>query len=71
MRLTKNTELHLLGYHKQALEYLNYFKSIPDGRFVPPQLRSFSEPTDKLSYNDNPICDDLVTEIFLEFSNRT
>jgi hypothetical protein len=71
MRLTIASELHLLKYHKRVLEYLQYFKSIPDGRFVPPQLKSFSDPTDKHGYNDDPISDDVITEVFLEFSNRT
>lgn len=64
-------ELHLLEYHKRVFEYLECFESFPTGRLIPMQLKAFSKPTDKLGYNDNPICNDLITEVFLEFSDRT
>ena len=64
-------ELHLQEYHKQILEYLELFQSLPSGRLDPLKLELFSGPTDKRGYNDNPISDDMITGVFLEFSNRT
>ena len=64
-------ELHLLDYHKKVLEYLSVFQSLPDTRLVPLQLKSFSEPHDKLGFNTNSISDETVTEVFLEFSEKT
>jgi hypothetical protein len=70
-KLTKRLELHLLEYHKRVLEYLECFGSLPTGRLSPLRLKTFLEPTDKLGYNDNPISDDLITDVFLEFSDQT
>ena len=67
----RDSELHLLDYHKKVLKYLSVFQSLPDTRLVPLQLKSFSEPHDKLGFNTNSISDDTVTEIFLEFSEKT
>jgi hypothetical protein len=66
-----DSELHLLDYHKKVLEYLNVFESLPDTRLVPLPLKSFLEPHDKLGFNSNSISDDTVTEVFLEFSEKT
>ncbi|KAJ7166768.1 hypothetical protein C8R46DRAFT_1351047 [Mycena filopes] len=55
------------------LEYLNAFKT----RLVPRLgldtcvLTPFSAPDDLDGYNDKSITDDLITDVFLEFSNRT
>jgi hypothetical protein len=65
------SELYLLEYHKSFLEYLEFFQSVPGGGFNPLQLKAFSEPTDKLGYNDDSITDDLTTDVFLEFSQRS
>ncbi len=65
------SELHLLEYHKKVLEYLNVFESLPDTQLVPLPLKSFSEPHNKLGFNSNSISSDMVTEVFLEFSEKT
>jgi hypothetical protein len=67
----RDSELHLLDYHKKVLEYLNVFESLPDTRLVPLPLKTFSEPHDKLGFNSNSISDETVTEVFLEFSEKT
>lgn len=67
----RNSELHLLNYHKKVLEYLTAFESLPDTRLVPLPLKNFSEPHDKLGFNGNSISNDTVTEVFLGFSEKT
>ena len=64
-------ELHLLDYHKKVLEYLNVFESLPDTRLDPLPLKNFSKPHDKQGFNSNSISDDMVTEVFLGFSEKT
>lgn len=34
-------------------------------------LQSFSAPNDPAGYNDKSITDDLISDVFLQFSNRT
>jgi hypothetical protein len=67
----KFLELHLLEYHKQVCEYLECFRSLQSGWLEPLVLELFSGPHDKCGYNDSPISHDLITEIFLEFSDKT
>jgi len=68
----KCTELHLLEYHKEVLEYLEISQSLPSCQLEGPvKLEPFSEPNDKCGYNDSPISDDMITEVFVEFSERT
>src|SRR6266576_1253348 len=67
----RDSELHLLDYHKKVLEYLNVFKSLPDTRLVPFPLKSFSEPHDKEGFNSHSISDETITEVFLEFGEKT
>ncbi|KAJ7157998.1 hypothetical protein C8R43DRAFT_1180381 [Mycena crocata] len=66
-------QFHLLEYKQRHLEYLNAFKT----RLVPalgPKtciLQTFSTPDDSNGYNDKSITDDLISDVFLLFSNRT
>jgi hypothetical protein len=64
-------ELHLLDYHKKVLEYLHIFESLSDTWLVPLPLKSFSEPHDKEGFNSHSISDETITEVFLEFGEKT
>ncbi|KAJ7615765.1 hypothetical protein DFH06DRAFT_1365836 [Mycena polygramma] len=72
-RLADNVkQFHLLEYKQRHLEYLNAFKRCPVPVMGPPcVLESFSIPDDPDGYNDKSITDDQITDIFLQFSNRT
>lgn len=71
-------ELHLLEYHQRRLEYIDYYatrivtSNNPSSCFrTPPPFLSFSAPSDAAGYNDTSITHDLITEVYLEFSERT
>ncbi|KAK6984837.1 hypothetical protein R3P38DRAFT_2575379, partial [Favolaschia claudopus] len=68
-------QLHLLEYKQRELEYLEAFRTrfIPSFNFGPAAnpLQEFSAPHDTSGYNDESITDDLITDIFIEFSDRT
>ncbi|KAL6299496.1 hypothetical protein BKA93DRAFT_829872 [Sparassis latifolia] len=69
-------QLHLLEYHRQKLGYLQAFKKRRDlkNRLVPPPaLRTFSRPDEVkvVGYGDKSITDDLITDIYQKFSERT
>ena len=66
-----NLELHLLDYYKKVLEYLNVSESLLDTQLVPLLLKSFLEPHDKLGFNSNSISNETITEVFLEFGEKT
>ncbi|KAJ7607603.1 hypothetical protein DFH06DRAFT_1486459 [Mycena polygramma] len=72
-RLADNVkQFHLLEYKQRHLEYLNAFKRCPVPVLGPPcVLESFSIPESPDGYNDKSITDDQITDIFLQFSNRT
>jgi hypothetical protein len=63
-------ELHLLEYKQKALEYLQSFKTCPNSLF-PRKLIPFSGPYDPDGYGDTFMTHDLITDIYLEFSERT
>lgn len=66
------TELHLIEYHKTRREYLEAFRArIKPADFTPLQLESFSDPWDPTKYGAKPITNDMVTEVYIEFSERT
>ncbi|KAK6969492.1 hypothetical protein R3P38DRAFT_3500892 [Favolaschia claudopus] len=68
-------QLHLLEYKQRELEYLEAFRT----RFIPTlnfgataiPLQEFSAPHDTSGYNDESITDDLITDTFIEFTDRT
>ncbi|KAJ7668743.1 hypothetical protein DFH06DRAFT_1378734 [Mycena polygramma] len=72
-RLADNVkQFHLLEYKQRHLEYFNAFKRCPVPVLgAPCVLESFSIPDDPDQYNDKSITDDQVSDIFLQFSNRT
>jgi hypothetical protein len=65
--------MHLLEYHKTRLEYLRYYKARREIVTVVPvaALKEFTNPSAVGGYGDKPITDDLITDIYHEFSNRT
>ncbi|GBE81445.1 hypothetical protein SCP_0311740 [Sparassis crispa] len=67
-------QLHLLEYHKQRLSYLQSFKMRQEIKqsLVPAELlRSFSKPNSAGGYSDQSITDDLVTDVYNKFSEKT
>jgi hypothetical protein len=54
-------------------DYLESFQSLPNtsGRLVPLRLRDFSGPWDKQGYNEHTISDDTITEVYLEFCDKS
>lgn len=73
--LQHNSELHLFEYHQAKLEYLQYFafqtKKQQSTLASPPTLSRFSDPGKADGYNDKSITDDLITDIYLGFSDQT
>lgn len=54
------------------LEYLCYFGiHKQQTSIVPTVLRDFLDPYKPDGYNDKPITDNLITDIYLAFSNQT
>ncbi|KAJ7124769.1 hypothetical protein C8R43DRAFT_1135450 [Mycena crocata] len=72
-RLADNIkQLHLLEYKQRHLEYLNAFRTrLVSGLGATCKVQPFSAPNDPAGYNDKSITDDLIQDVFLEFSNRT
>ena len=63
--------MHLLEYHKTRLEYLRHYIARREMVSVIPagKLEEFSDPWER--YGSKPITDDLITEIYVDFSNHT
>jgi hypothetical protein len=78
-RLTSATEMHLLEYRRRFLEYLQAFEARRETPFSPAILKPFSVPQNErahsksspLGYDDKSISDEMITEVFVEFSART
>ena len=65
-------ELHLLSYKKQILEYLTFFRSRKPNLFgQETQLAMFSKHDLEAGYNDTPITSDMVTDVYLDFVEKT
>ena len=66
------SELHLLEYKQKMLEYLQHAQH---RRRVSPfglaSLEAFSGPYALDGYADTSITDDLITDVYLEFGERT
>lgn len=64
--------MHLLEYRLRMFDYLRAFESqavaMPLFR---PQLHAYSLPTDPEGYADASITDDLISDVYLEFNQRT
>lgn len=65
-------ELHLTEYHEMKLEYLRAIEARKrQPSLLPITLQKFSDPLELDGYCDKPITDDLITDIYLDFSNKT
>jgi hypothetical protein len=64
-------ELHLLEYKEKHLDYLRNFQNRRISPLRPDSLNEFSGPWDMTGYADNSITDDLITDLYLEFSEQT
>ena len=64
--------MHLLEYHLRRSEYLHAFEgqmtAMPLFR---PTLQAYSDPIDSEGYADTSITDDMISDVYLEFSHRT
>jgi hypothetical protein len=70
--LCGTTELHLLEYSQIKLEYLRYFESRKThASLFPVMLKAFSEPWDSHGYRNKSITDDLITDVYIMFSDQT
>lgn len=66
------TELHLVEYHTSKLEFLQAYEiRQKQTSLVGTKFKEFSGPWDPNGYNDKSITDDLITDIFIDFSERT
>lgn len=63
----------MLEYHRAKREYLvSYqYRKQPGALQAHPELEEFSSPSDLKGYAAKPITDDLITDLYLEFSDRT
>jgi hypothetical protein len=66
-----STELHLLEYQRKKLEYVQNAKFFRPSPFQVVAVEPFSQPYDLDGYADISISDDLITDVFLQFSTRT
>ncbi|KAA1474099.1 hypothetical protein DENSPDRAFT_852057 [Dentipellis sp. KUC8613] len=68
-------QLHLFEYHQQRYTYLKHYEAQlarPNSLVNPPPLEQFSKPGDNTAgYDPTSITDDLVTDVYLEFSQNT
>jgi hypothetical protein len=53
------------------LEYLQHFQNRPVSAFSPCKLKAFSSPFATDGYRDDCITHDLITDIYLEYSEQT
>jgi hypothetical protein len=53
------------------LEYLRSFEGARQNPFKPLVLQQFSAPDSTTGYNNKSISDDTITDVYLEFCERT
>ncbi|KAK6971771.1 hypothetical protein R3P38DRAFT_3297859 [Favolaschia claudopus] len=66
-------QLHLLEYHEHSLEYLQAYQESnfkPGTIAFPRPFIPFSAPTEE-GYDDTPITDDLIRDVYMGFVERT
>jgi hypothetical protein len=54
-----------------VLRYLQAFQCRHNTPFQPNPLKKFSDPWNADGYSDNCITDDLITDVYLDFIERT
>jgi hypothetical protein len=67
----QRSELHLLEYKQKMLEYIQNAPNHRASPFDVKPLVPFSTPYDPAGYADASISDDLISDVYLEFSERT
>jgi hypothetical protein len=65
------SELHLLEYKQRMLGYIQNASNRRASPWSTKPLTPFSPPYDPSGYADVCISDDLITDVYLEFSERT
>lgn len=66
------SEWHLLEFHRRRFEYYTTLEAILSRPSVLPiTILPFSDPDDPLGYNDTSITHDLITDVYILFSNNT
>jgi hypothetical protein len=58
-------------YHRQKFGYLQAFERRHPTPFCPLDLKAFSDPCDMEGYDDRSVTDDMITEVYVEFGNKT
>lgn len=72
LNLHVTQELHLFKYHCRHLEYLKILGGQKEsGVFAVGPPTSFSGPYEQKGYNDKTITDDMITDVLLEFNERS
>ncbi|KAF9053988.1 hypothetical protein BDP27DRAFT_1454507 [Rhodocollybia butyracea] len=64
-------QLHLTEYHKDRLDYVKLYELRGNTPFKPLALKAFSSPFDTSGYDGTSITDDLITDIFCNFTETT
>ncbi|KAF9078661.1 hypothetical protein BDP27DRAFT_1412611 [Rhodocollybia butyracea] len=64
-------QLHLTEYHKNCLDYVKLYELQGNTPFKPLALKAFSSPFDTSGYDGTSITDDLITDIFCNFTETT
>lgn len=65
-------ELHLLEHAQTNYEYLQYYGIRQrQAAYKSPALEKFSDPEEAKGYANSSITDDLISDVFLAFSERT
>ena len=66
------TELHLLEYIQMKLEYLWHLETRKQQTsFFSVPLKTFTQPWDPNGYHDKSIADDMISDVYLAFSDQT
>jgi len=72
------SELHLQEYKQREKEYLEFYaanRPKSQGTLfntqIPIRLKKFSDMKDRDGYNDTPITDDMVTDLYQQFVKQT
>jgi hypothetical protein len=69
--LLASLELHLQEYFRDKHAYLQVFERRQPSIFCPLKLQAFSDPESVNGYDMRSISDEMVTETYLEYNNKT
>src|SRR6266536_4905682 len=65
------SELHIQEYFRQKQAYLQAFERQQPSLFCPLELKAYSDLCDVNGYCDKSVTDEMITEIYLEFGDKT